>query len=97
MRKSRTGLAGGCFIVACALLVLPQATNAAQNITPGVQRYCQWDYHNFCSEYGIGSSLLRLCFQKHAKSLSKSCVKSLIAAGDVSKSYVMREKKALGR
>ena len=33
-------------------------------VTPAVQQDCQWDYHNFCSQYAIGSDLLDICFKK---------------------------------
>ena len=32
-------------------------TQAAPDITQAVSTDCRWDYHNFCSEYGIGSLL----------------------------------------
>jgi hypothetical protein len=32
------------------------------NITQAVSQDCRWDYHNFCSDYGIGSPLLNYCF-----------------------------------
>jgi hypothetical protein len=80
-----------------ALLGWGGAALAGPDITQAVSQECRWDYHTYCSDYGIGSSLLSFCFRKNAKSLSVPCVKALIAAGDVSKAYVMQEKKALGR
>src|SRR3972149_1089300 len=60
-------------------------TGAAQaesvTITPAVQQDCQWDYDNFCKEYGIGSELLDMCFKSNGAKLSKACVDALIAAG----------------
>ena len=66
-------------------------------ITPAVQQNCQWDYHNFCSQYAIGSELLDMCFRSNGPKLSKACVDALIAAGDVSKEYVDQQKKLEGR
>ena len=51
---------------------------------PAVQNACAWEYHNFCSQYGIGSELLDLCFRQNAAHMTKACVDALIAAGDVS-------------
>jgi hypothetical protein len=66
-------------------------------VTPAVQQNCEWDYHNFCSQYAIGSELLDMCFRSNGPKLSKACVDALIAAGDVSKEYVDRQKELLGR
>jgi hypothetical protein len=79
-------------IVALCGVALPSAAIAV-NVTPAVQRQCQWDYHNYCSEYGLGSALLTLCFHKNGRKLSRGCVKALIAAGDVSRSYVLSQEK----
>ena len=65
-------------------------------VTPAVQQDCQWDYHNFCSQYAIGSDLLDICFKKNGPKLSKACVDALIAAGDTSQEYVDQQK-LLGR
>jgi hypothetical protein len=67
---------------------------AAPDITQAVSTDCRWDYHNYCSDYGIGSSLLNYCFRKNGAKLSKACVGALIAAGDVSAAYVQARKKA---
>jgi hypothetical protein len=67
---------------------------AAPDITQAVSTDCRWDYHNFCSEYGIGSPLLNYCFRNNGAKLSKACVNALIAAGDVSKAYVQARRRA---
>ena len=67
---------------------------SAPDITQAVSTDCRWDYHNFCSEYGIGSPLLNYCFRNNGAKLSKACVNDLIAAGDVSKAYVQAATKA---
>jgi hypothetical protein len=61
------------------------------DITQAVSKECRWDYHTYCSDYGIGSELLTLCFHKNGHKLSRGCVKALIAAGDVSKAYVLSQ------
>ena len=64
------------------------------DITTAVSNDCRWDYHNYCSDYGIGSPLLNYCFRNNGAKLSKACVNALVAAGDVSKNYVQARRKA---
>ncbi|MBK5198707.1 MAG: hypothetical protein JJE37_10585 [Methyloceanibacter sp.] len=66
-------------------------------VTPAVQKDCEWDYHQFCDQYGIGSELLDMCFKQNGPKLSKLCVDALIAAGDTSQEYVDQQKKLLGK
>jgi hypothetical protein len=66
-------------------------------VTPAVQQNCEWDYHNLCGQYAIGSELLDMCFKQNGPKLSKPCVDALIAAGDTSQEYVDQQKKLLGR
>jgi hypothetical protein len=70
------------------------AAQAAPDITQAVSQDCRWDYHNFCSEYGIGSPLLNYCFRNNGAKLSRACVNALIQAGDVSKNYVQARRRA---
>jgi len=67
---------------------------SAPNITQAVSQDCRWDYHNFCSDYGIGSPLLNYCFRRNGAKLSRACVHALIQAGDVSKAYVQARQRA---
>ena len=66
-------------------------------VTPAVQNACEWDYHNLCGQYAIGSDLLDICFKQNGPKLSKPCVDALIAAGDTSQEYVDQQKKLLGK
>jgi hypothetical protein len=61
-----------------------------------VQKACAADYHAHCGEYGLESAALRTCMDRNGKSLSKTCVQALVAAGEVSQAEVDRRKK-LGR
>jgi hypothetical protein len=63
-------------------------------VTPAVQQACEWDYHNLCGQYAIGSDLLDICFKQNGPKLSKPCVDALIAAGDTSQEYVSAEEAA---
>lgn len=71
----------------------------AQSVTvsPEVQKQCEWDYHQFCSQYGLGTQLLDICFRQNGPKMSKGCIDALIAAGDVSQEYVTRQKELLGK
>ncbi len=82
------------------ILVLGFASSAqsqAVNITPLMENECQWDYHNFCSQYAIGSELLDMCFKQSGPKLSKGCVEALIAAGDTTQAYVDRQKELMDK
>src|SRR5262245_11308405 len=89
----KTGLILGVSMFGFASLAQAESVT----VTPAVQQGCEWDYHNFCSQYAIGSDLLDMCFRSNGPKLSKQCVDALIAAGDVSKEYVDQQKKLLGR
>jgi hypothetical protein len=89
--KLNATFAIGCLSIFC--LVGP-AQAGMPDTTQAVSQDCRWDYHNFCGEYGIGSPLLTYCFRNNGAKLSKACVNALIAAGDVSKSYVQARRKA---
>ncbi len=91
MTSYRTLLIVG--MVALCGPALPSAAKAV-DVTAAVQSQCQWDYHNYCSEYGLGSALLSICFHKNGRKLSRGCVKALLAAGDVSRSYVLSQEKS---
>jgi hypothetical protein len=73
------------------------AQQQSVTVSKAVQDACAWEYHNFCSQYGIGSQLLDICFKQNADHMTKQCVDALIAAGDVSQEYVDQQKKLLGK
>jgi hypothetical protein len=77
-----------------AISGLTYQAQSAPNITQAVSNECRSDYHNFCSEYGIGSPLLNYCFRNNGAKLSRGGVNALIAAGDVSKAYVQARRRA---
>ena len=82
------------FLVAFfAITCLACEAQAAPDITQAVSQECRWDYHNFCSDYGIGSPLLNYCFRNNGAKLLQGCVAALIQAGDVSKNYVQQRRK----
>src|SRR5262245_33956098 len=76
-------------IAFAAIVCFVYPAEAEPNITQAVSQDCRWDYHNFCSDYGIGSPLRR-----NGAKLSRACVNALIHAGDVSKAYVQARRRA---
>jgi hypothetical protein len=88
----------GLIISAVSILFLSSpAFSQSVKITPLMENECQWDYHNLCSQYAIGSELLDMCFKQNGPKLSKGCVEALIAAGDTTQAYVDRQKELLGK
>lgn len=73
------------------------ANAQAVDISPLMEKECQWDYHNFCSADAIGSALLDICFKQNGPKLSKGCIDALIAAGDTTQAYVDRQKELMGK
>lgn len=72
-------------ISACAgiftmLLLLPAL---AGDITEGEKRYCQADYHSFCSDYGLGTEALRACMSRNIKRVSRPCIGALVEAKEM--------------
>jgi hypothetical protein len=61
-----------------------------------VQQTFVSDYKKYCGEYGIETAALRTCMDKNGHSLTKTCVRALIDAGEVSQAEVDRRKN-LGR
>jgi hypothetical protein len=59
-----------------------------------VRKACGTDYHKYCGEYGIETAALRYCMDKHGQQLSKTCVRALVDAGEVSQAEVNRRKKS---
>ena len=50
---------GSKFFIAFVLVLgfASSAKSQSVDISPLMEKECQWDYHNFCSQYGIGSVL----------------------------------------
>ena len=81
-------------------VLMPQivfAFNAAaepSRSSKALQQACAADYKKYCGEYGIETAALRTCMDKHGHSLTKTCVRALIDAGEVSQAKVDRRKKS---
>ena len=77
-----------------AWLASPAEAAKTYQYSERVQRACANDYHAHCSEYGLESAALRTCMDRNGRSLSKTCVQALVAAGEVSQAEVDRRKKS---
>jgi hypothetical protein len=64
MRSYRAGLA--IAFISVAGLVGP-AFAASVTVTPAVQKECQWDYNEFCNQYGLGTELLDHVLQEQRR------------------------------
>ena len=59
------------------------------------QLNCANDYYAYCSKFTVGSKELRVCMRKAGPKLSKACLDSLIADGEVSKQEVAKRKEEI--
>lgn len=66
----------------------------AAPISKEVQQACRADYKQHCEEYGLETAALRTCMDRAGHSLSQTCVRALIDAGEVSEAEVQRRKKS---
>ncbi|MCB1520174.1 MAG: hypothetical protein KDJ37_06315 [Hyphomicrobiaceae bacterium] len=57
-----------------------------------VRRACKRDYSSFCPNYSLYSTELRRCMQAAGKRVSKRCVRALVDAGEVPRSYLKHYK-----
>lgn len=79
-------------VVTAAVTVQAQPASA---VSMAVKMACMSDYLSNCSQHAIGSPALRSCMRSVGPALSKSCVRALVAAGEVSQAEVDRRKAAL--
>jgi len=79
-------------LAACALVLGFAGTANADRYGKALQKACAKDYKQYCGEYGLESSALRLCMDKAGQKLSKACVNALVEAGEVSQAEVNRRK-----
>jgi len=75
------GPVAGAAIFAFTLFLLP--AEADTGTTDRETRDCRADYHNYCSEYGLGTEALRACMSRSIKKISNACVAALVDAGEM--------------
>ena len=71
-----------------------EAAAEQSRYSKALQQACMADYKKYCGEYGIETAAMRTCMDKNGQSLTKTCVRALIDAGEVSQAEVDRRKKS---
>lgn len=79
------------FMLGAASLPVSQAAA----VSPAVKMACLGDYLSYCSSHEIDSPQLRRCMSAAGPKLSKSCVRALVGAGEVSQAEVNRRAASL--
>lgn len=74
---------------------LTVSAQPAAAVSMAVKMACMSDYLSNCSQHAIGSPALRSCMRSVGPRLSKSCVRALVGAGEVSQAEVDRRKAAM--
>jgi len=74
------GAAAGAAVFAFTVFLVPVE---AGDVTEREKRDCRADYHNYCSEYGLGTNALRACMSRNIKKVSHVCVAALVDAGEM--------------
>lgn len=69
----------------------------ASTYSEAVRKYCRADYKKYCGQYGLETNALRSCMRRHGDKLSKSCVRALVRAGEVSQREVDRLRRSKRR
>jgi hypothetical protein len=72
---------------------LPSPAFAA--ITQALKDACHNDYLAYCDGMAVPSPMLRTCLRVHMMQLSKGCLHSLIANGEVTKADIAAYKAAI--
>jgi hypothetical protein len=61
-------------------------------ITQRLKDACRAEYFAYCSAHALGTAALRACMTAVQDQLSQTCLKELVAAGEVSKEEIRRYK-----
>jgi hypothetical protein len=80
-------------MVLCGVFAFEAAAEQSR-YSKALQQACMADYKKYCGEYGIETAALRMCMDKNGHGLTKTCVRALIDAGEVSQAEVDRRKKS---
>ena len=68
-----------------AALLMAMAVPAAAQYSAAVKGACKRDYKRFCAAYAVDDPGLRRCMDKAGRSLSTTCVKTLVNSGEITK------------
>jgi hypothetical protein len=78
------------FALAGTIVLASGAYQAADAVSERVKTACRNDYYAHCGDHAVGSDSLRFCMRRAQDSLSKPCLKELVAAGEVTKADIRR-------
>lgn len=92
---TRLTLASAALTIAAISTTMTVHAQPAAAVSMAVKMACMSDYLANCSQHTIGSPALRSCMRSVGPQLSKSCVRALVAAGEVSQAEVDRRKAAM--
>ncbi len=67
----------------CFAMTLAATAASASKWDERVQKNCQDDYLKYCSAEPVGSTTMRRCMEANGKKLSKTCVNTLVDAGEI--------------
>ena len=80
-------------MVLCVVFAFEAAAEQSR-YSKALQQACMDDYKKYCGDYGIETAALRTFMDKNGHILTKTCVRALIDAGEVSQAEVDRRKKS---
>jgi hypothetical protein len=84
-----------CILLAILGLAVSTGVASAQHsYSKAVQKACAKDYKAHCGQYGVETNALRLCMDRAGQRLTKTCVNTLVTAGEVSRQEVERRKRS---
>jgi adenylate kinase len=81
-KKSILALAG--------TIVLASGVYPAGAVSERVKNACRNDYYAHCGDHAVGSDSLRFCMRRAQDRLSRTCLKELVAAGEVTQADIRR-------
>ena len=74
--------------LAGAIVLASGASQSADAVSDRVKSACRNDYYAHCGDHAVGSASLRFCMRRAQDSLSPTCLKELVAAGEVSQADI---------
>jgi adenylate kinase len=76
--------------LAGTIVVAISAYQSAEAVSERVKNACRDDYYAHCGDHAVGSASLRFCMRKAQDRLSRTCLKELVAAGEVTQADIRR-------
>jgi hypothetical protein len=77
-------------VLAGAIVFASGVYQSAGAVSERVKNACRSDYYAHCGDHAVGSASLRFCMRRAQDRLSRTCLKELVAAGEVTKADIRR-------